>query len=267
MTDKPTPTDAEVENLRKALVYAAFALHDTPQYMLAPGITLIDGDTVRVSRDGWTVEASTDPRRQPSAPAPRDLGCLLSAHKQLGATSLAVLDCVETHPGIAMITRINTPAKFRGQGIASALLNHVLARADRLGVVMTLSIQPSDGLDHAALDAWYRRHGFEPRSCGDGFYERDFRGSAISRDDAAVVLAAMDSGDWRVWRAPWQYYMTTTANRQGAWVAERVRAPFCAVRGGGQYGPRHWEGATAIAALKAGCDDLGVDISEYGVAL
>lgn len=203
----------------------------------------------------------------PSGPARRDLGRLLSTHKQLGATSLAVLDCVETHPGIAMITRINTPAKFRGQGIASALLKHVLARADRLGVVMTLSIQPSDGLDHDALEAWYRRHGFEPRSCGDGFYERDFRGSAISRDDATVVLAAMDSGDWRVWRAPWQDYMTTTGNRRGAWVAERVRAPFCAVRGGGQYGPRHWEGATAIAALKAGCDDLGVDISEYGVGL
>ena len=57
--------------------------------------------------------------------------------------------------------------------------------------------------------------------------------------------------------------MTTTANRQDAWVAERARPPFSAVRGGGQY----WEGPTAIAALKAGCDDLGIDISEYGVAL
>ena len=67
---QPAPSGAteEVENLRKALVYAAFALHDTPQYMLAQGITLIDGDTVRVSRDGWTVEASVNPHRQP-APA------------------------------------------------------------------------------------------------------------------------------------------------------------------------------------------------------
>ena len=55
----------EVENLRKALVYVAFALHSTPQYMLAQGITLIDGDTVRVSRDGWTVEASANPLHQP----------------------------------------------------------------------------------------------------------------------------------------------------------------------------------------------------------
>ena len=69
-TEQPAPSGAteEVENLRKALVYAAFALHDAPQYMLAQGITLIDGDTVRVSRDGWTVEASVNPHRQP-APA------------------------------------------------------------------------------------------------------------------------------------------------------------------------------------------------------
>lgn len=112
MTDKPTPTDAEidalwrfeasknwgstlamrtsfaravlakwgtpagaeeVENLRKALVYAAFALHGTPQYMLAQGIALIGGDTVRVSRDGWTVEASVNPHRQP-APATQQAG-------------------------------------------------------------------------------------------------------------------------------------------------------------------------------------------------
>ena len=66
---QPSGATEEVENLRKALVYAAFALHDTPQYMLAQGITLIDGDTVRVSRDGWTVEASVNPHRQP-APAP-----------------------------------------------------------------------------------------------------------------------------------------------------------------------------------------------------
>ena len=65
---QPSGATEEVENLRKALVYAAFALHDTPQYMLAQGIALIDGDTVRVSRDGWTVEASVNPHRQP-APA------------------------------------------------------------------------------------------------------------------------------------------------------------------------------------------------------
>ena len=63
---QPAGATEEVENLRKALVYAAFALHGTPQYMLAQGIALIGGDTVRVSRDGWTVEASGNPYRQPT---------------------------------------------------------------------------------------------------------------------------------------------------------------------------------------------------------
>lgn len=48
----------EIDRLRKALLYVAYELHATPQHMLAKGITLIDGDTVRVSIDGWVVEAS-----------------------------------------------------------------------------------------------------------------------------------------------------------------------------------------------------------------
>lgn len=48
----------EIDRLRKALVYVAHSLHATPQYMLAKGITLLDGDAVRVSIDGWAVEAS-----------------------------------------------------------------------------------------------------------------------------------------------------------------------------------------------------------------
>ena len=81
---QPAPSGAteEVENLRKALVYAAFALHDTPQYMLAQGITLIDGDTVRVSRDGWTVEASVNPHRQP-APATQPIDPISELNLQI----------------------------------------------------------------------------------------------------------------------------------------------------------------------------------------
>ena len=57
------PAGGEIDRLRAALVYVAFALHGKPQYMLAEGIALIDGDTVRVSRDGWTVEVSINPAR------------------------------------------------------------------------------------------------------------------------------------------------------------------------------------------------------------
>ena len=70
----------EIDRLRAALVYVAFALHGTRQYMLAEGVTLIDGDTVRVSRDGWTVEASSNPLRQPEPqPSPAAQGDALDA--------------------------------------------------------------------------------------------------------------------------------------------------------------------------------------------
>lgn len=69
-TPEPVAQATEIERLRKALVYVAFALHATPQHQLATGISLIDADTVRVKLDGWTVEASTNPARQASAPSP-----------------------------------------------------------------------------------------------------------------------------------------------------------------------------------------------------
>ena len=90
---QPAPSGAteEVENLRKALVYAAFALHGTHQYMLAQGITLIDGDTVRVSRDGWTVEASGNPYRQP-APAAQQAGESVYAFRRKGLEDFCTCD-------------------------------------------------------------------------------------------------------------------------------------------------------------------------------
>ena len=95
---QPAGATEEVENLRKALVYAAFALHGTPQYMLAQGITLIDGDTVRVSRDGWTVEASVNPHRQPAQ----------------AAEPVARLEIGKTKGGVSL-THIAEPAAFQLQ--------------------------------------------------------------------------------------------------------------------------------------------------------
>lgn len=151
--------------------YITYAHADSPA---GPRFLDIAGNAPVWAHD---IRAAT-PEEVGSAPssARPDYARLLSRYKRLGGVALAVLDCVETHPGVCMITRINTPAKFRGQGIASELLSQALACADAHGVVMTLSIHPSDGLDHDALDAWYRRHGFEPRSCGDGVYTRSPRG-------------------------------------------------------------------------------------------
>lgn len=60
---------AELTRLRQALVYVAHSLHDTRQYMLADGITLMDAEGVRVKIHDWTVEAfdysrDENPRRR-----------------------------------------------------------------------------------------------------------------------------------------------------------------------------------------------------------
>lgn len=51
-------SEARCKLLEDALVYSAFAQHDTPQYMLPKGITLIDNDRVVVTlKDGRKVAA------------------------------------------------------------------------------------------------------------------------------------------------------------------------------------------------------------------
>lgn len=83
----------------------------------------------------------------------------LSAAWKLSDTALACLDCND-YEGMVMITRINTPRDFRGLGIASAMLAATCRHADEKGIILTLGISPSDGLDYQALEAWYARHGF-----------------------------------------------------------------------------------------------------------
>lgn len=47
---------AEVERYKRALHYAIFALHDTPQHMLATGMTMYDNDRVSVKIDEFVVD-------------------------------------------------------------------------------------------------------------------------------------------------------------------------------------------------------------------
>lgn len=60
-----------------------------------------------------------------------------------------------------VITRINVPAKHRGQGHGTRMLKRVLDDADADGVMLELSPLASGPLDREALVAWYHRHGFE----------------------------------------------------------------------------------------------------------
>lgn len=65
--------------------------------------------------------------------------------------SLAVLEAyVDEESGEAVITRINTPSKFRGHGVASALLLAFLDVVDARGHAVVLNVSPSGG-------AWLRR--------------------------------------------------------------------------------------------------------------
>ena len=60
----------------------------------------------------------------------------------------------------ALITRINVPDRYRGNGIGSKLLQQILKDADQEGITLYLEILASGGLTYIQLDAWYRRHGF-----------------------------------------------------------------------------------------------------------
>lgn len=72
----------------------------------------------------------------------------------------AIADLCDYYGTGMIITRINVPAKNRGQGHARALLKRILDDADREGVALFLEISPSDGLSYCQLRSWYERHGF-----------------------------------------------------------------------------------------------------------
>lgn len=81
----------------------------------------------------------------------------------------AIADLV-SHEGMWVITRINVPAEYRGKGYGTQLLRRICADADREGATLTLTIHASGALEHAALEAWYTRHGFKVMP--EGWLER-----------------------------------------------------------------------------------------------
>ena len=62
------------------------------------------------------------------------------------------------------IDRINVPDIVRGKGHGSTLLKSICEDADRRGIILKLHIIAGDGLTHAQLESWYRRHGFKIRN-------------------------------------------------------------------------------------------------------
>lgn len=80
----------------------------------------------------------------------------------------AIADLCDYYGRGMIITRINVPAEYRGQGFGKELLQQILADADAEGVTLWLEISPSDGLDYDQLHDWYTRNGFKYR----GIYKR-----------------------------------------------------------------------------------------------
>lgn len=81
-------------------------------------------------------------------------------YKRLSPSALAVADLCDYYGKGLVLTRINVPVAFRGQGHARELLAEILAEADTTKTRLWLEIGASDGLDADQLRAWYSRHGF-----------------------------------------------------------------------------------------------------------
>lgn len=61
------------------------------------------------------------------------------------------------------ITKVQTPAKLQGQGLATKLIEHVCEEADKDGMTLVLWPRPFGdiALSQAMLISWYQRFGFQ----------------------------------------------------------------------------------------------------------
>lgn len=92
---------------------------------------------------------------------------MTSFYKRLSPVHLAVLDTLSYVDAEGnreeMLTRINVPEPYRGQGHASELLRQCCNRADTEQLTLSLVIIPypgEGGLNYTQLKAFYTRHGF-----------------------------------------------------------------------------------------------------------
>lgn len=82
---------------------------------------------------------------------------------RIGPVGLAVLDIVQHHDYARptyVITRVNVPERYRGQGHGSALLRQVCDDADRERVVLILEVSSYGDMDNEQLRRWYYRYWF-----------------------------------------------------------------------------------------------------------
>lgn len=78
-------------------------------------------------------------------------------------------------------------------------------------------------------------------------------------NEAAIVFAAISSGEWKVTRNQPSAYMTDEGNAKSAWTVERAVAPYCVETNDG-WGNRHWNGRTALEALLAASNEMKIPL-------
>lgn len=86
------------------------------------------------------------------------------------------------------------------------------------------------------------------------------RTQSAAQSEAGIVMAALDTGEWVLERN----HPDNVMDPERVWFLKRAVAPFCATYGPqdkrGMYGPRFWQGPTALAALQAATADLGMNL-------
>lgn len=60
-----------------------------------------------------------------------------------------------------VVSRVITPRRLRKQGRARDLMQEVLRDADAEGITLWLEINPYGEMNYEALEAWYKRLGFQ----------------------------------------------------------------------------------------------------------
>lgn len=75
---------------------------------------------------------------------------------------ISIADLCDYYGKGLVITRINVPSQYRGNGYGSALLKQIVKDADTDRVSLFLEILPSGGLNYTQLKSWYGRYGFQP---------------------------------------------------------------------------------------------------------
>ena len=90
-------------------------------------------------------------------------------YQKLDNAYLAVIDLFPLGSDVWEVSRINVPARYRGQGIGSRLMDQLLEDADAEGVTLQLTINPYGGLTYEQLQDWYERRGFVQSRDVDGY--------------------------------------------------------------------------------------------------